>query len=105
MFLRLKPPVPISALDTELGTQVMELIRSEMKQRGTAAIVVTHDERITEYCDRTVHIIDGVLNVSDVCDAAAFHNLVLLKMEQVIVVMLRLIDMPDVGELPPLDDE
>jgi putative ABC transport system ATP-binding protein len=52
---------PTSALDTELGTQVMELIRSEMKQRGTAAIVVTHDERITEYCDRTVHIIDGVL--------------------------------------------
>jgi putative ABC transport system ATP-binding protein len=52
---------PTSALDTELGTQVMELIRSEMKQRGTAAIVVTHDERITEYCDRTVHITDGVL--------------------------------------------
>ena len=52
---------PTSALDTQLGTQVMELIRSEMKQRGTAAIVVTHDERITEYCDRTVHITDGVL--------------------------------------------
>ena len=52
---------PTSALDTELGTQVMELIRSEMKARGTAAIVVTHDERITEYCDRTVHITDGVL--------------------------------------------
>ena len=52
---------PTSALDTELGTQVMELIRSEMKQRGRAAIVVTHDERITEYCDRTVRITDGVL--------------------------------------------
>jgi putative ABC transport system ATP-binding protein len=52
---------PTSALDTELGMQVMELIRTEMKSRGTAAIVVTHDERITEYCDRTVHIIDGVL--------------------------------------------
>ena len=52
---------PTSALDTELGMQVMELIRSEMKSRGTAAIVVTHDERITEYCDRTVRITDGVL--------------------------------------------
>ncbi|MEO1062213.1 MAG: ABC transporter ATP-binding protein [Actinomycetota bacterium] len=52
---------PTSALDTELGEQVMELIRSEMKQRGTAAIVVTHDERITEYCDRTVRITDGRL--------------------------------------------
>ncbi len=52
---------PTSSLDTELGGQVMELIRSEMKSRGTAAIVVTHDERITEYCDRTVRITDGVL--------------------------------------------
>lgn len=52
---------PTSALDTQLGIQVMELIRAEMKSRGTAAIVVTHDERITEFCDRTVHIIDGVL--------------------------------------------
>jgi putative ABC transport system ATP-binding protein len=53
---------PTSALDTELGQQVMELIRSEMKARGTAAIVVTHDERITSYCDRTVHITDGRLD-------------------------------------------
>jgi putative ABC transport system ATP-binding protein len=52
---------PTSALDTKLGEQVMELIRHEMKERGTAAIVVTHDERITHYCDRSVHIVDGVL--------------------------------------------
>jgi putative ABC transport system ATP-binding protein len=52
---------PTSALDTELGAQVMELIQTEMKSRGTAAIVVTHDERITGFCDRTVHITDGVL--------------------------------------------
>lgn len=52
---------PTSALDTQLGEQVMELIRTEMKSRGTAAIVVTHDERITAFCDRSVHIIDGVL--------------------------------------------
>jgi putative ABC transport system ATP-binding protein len=52
---------PTSALDTQLGEQVMELIRTEMKSRGTAAIVVTHDERITSFCDRSVHITDGVL--------------------------------------------
>lgn len=52
---------PTSALDTELGAHVMELIRAEMKARGTSAIVVTHDERITEFCDRTVRITDGVL--------------------------------------------
>jgi putative ABC transport system ATP-binding protein len=52
---------PTSALDTELGEQVMEVIRTEMKSRGTAAVVVTHDERITHYCDRSVHIVDGRL--------------------------------------------
>jgi putative ABC transport system ATP-binding protein len=53
---------PTSALDTELGAQVMQLIRNEMKARGTSAIVVTHDERITSFCDRTVRIVDGVLD-------------------------------------------
>jgi putative ABC transport system ATP-binding protein len=52
---------PTSALDTKLGAQVMELIRDEMKSRGTAAIVVTHDDRITHYTDRTLRIVDGVL--------------------------------------------
>ena len=53
---------PTSALDTALGQQVMELIRDEMKSRGIAAIVVTHDERMTHYTDRTLHITDGVLD-------------------------------------------
>ena len=52
---------PTSALDTELGAQVMELIRTEMKSRKTAAIVVTHDERMVHYADRTAHILDGRL--------------------------------------------
>jgi putative ABC transport system ATP-binding protein len=53
---------PTSALDTKLGDQVVHLIRDEMKSRGTAAIIVTHDERITHYADRTVHIVDGRLD-------------------------------------------
>jgi len=52
---------PTSSLDTKLGDQMVELIRDEMKSRGTAAIIVTHDERITGYADRTVHITDGRL--------------------------------------------
>ncbi|HET8929726.1 MAG TPA: ABC transporter ATP-binding protein [Acidimicrobiales bacterium] len=50
---------PTSALDSTLGDQVVKLIRDEMKARGTAAIIVTHDDRITHYADRTVHIEDG----------------------------------------------
>ncbi len=54
---------PTSALDSKLGIQVMELIRNEMKSRRTAAIVVTHDDRITHFADRTVHIGDGRLDI------------------------------------------
>jgi putative ABC transport system ATP-binding protein len=50
---------PTSALDSTLGDQVVHLIRDEMKARGTAAIIVTHDDRITHYADRTVHMVDG----------------------------------------------
>ena len=50
---------PTSALDTQLGDQVVNLIRHEMKSRGTAAIIVTHDDRITHYADRVARIVDG----------------------------------------------
>jgi putative ABC transport system ATP-binding protein len=52
---------PTSALDTQLGNQVMELIVGEVKARGTAAIIVTHDTRMCHYADRVVEITDGVL--------------------------------------------
>lgn len=50
---------PTSALDTHLGDQVVALIRQEMKARGTAAIIVTHDRRVTHYADRVATIVDG----------------------------------------------
>ena len=52
---------PTSALDTERGRQVMELIVGEVKQRHTAAIIVTHDTRMVRYADRSVEIVDGRL--------------------------------------------
>lgn len=55
---------PTSALDTTIGEQVMELIRSEVKGRGTAAVIITHDTRMTHYCDRTVHITDGIVDAT-----------------------------------------
>lgn len=62
---------PTSALDTKIGAQVMELIRSEMKSRDTAAVIVTHDTRMTEYADRTVRIVDGRLTADGPANASA----------------------------------
>ena len=55
---------PTSALDTRLGEQVMELIVAEVRARNTAAVIVTHDSRMTRYADRTLTITDGVLEDS-----------------------------------------
>jgi len=54
---------PTSALDSQLGDQVMHLIRAEVKGRGTAAVIVTHDTRVTHHCDRSVSITDGRLEI------------------------------------------
>ena len=55
---------PTSALDSHLGEQVMALIHNEVKSRGTAAIIVTHDPRIVGFGDRTQEIIDGRLQLA-----------------------------------------
>jgi putative ABC transport system ATP-binding protein len=52
---------PTSALDTKLGEHVMGLIQTEVKGRGIAAVIVTHDTRMTHYCDRVITILDGKL--------------------------------------------
>ena len=55
---------PTSALDTKLGEQVMQLIVDEVKRRKTAAVVVTHDARMTHHCDRVLEITDGKLHAA-----------------------------------------
>lgn len=52
---------PTASLDTELGTQVVQLLAAEIKSRGKAGIMVTHDLRMVDFTDRTVRILDGEL--------------------------------------------
>lgn len=56
---------PTSALDTALGQQVMELIASELRGRGAAAVIVTHDPRMARYGDRILNMADGHLVTPD----------------------------------------
>lgn len=56
---------PTASLDTELGMAVVKLLASEVKQRGKAGIMVTHDLRMVEFTDRTLHIVDGRLGLHD----------------------------------------
>ena len=50
---------PTAALDTHSGKSVVEMIRGLTHSQGRAAVIVTHDVRLTEYADRVVHLEDG----------------------------------------------
>lgn len=52
---------PTASLDSQRGRQVVELLAEEVHRRGVAGIIVTHDERLIDLCDRVLRISDGVV--------------------------------------------
>ncbi|MBQ4901334.1 ABC transporter ATP-binding protein [Paenibacillus sp. Marseille-P2973] len=54
---------PTASLDTKRAHEVVELIANEVKSRHKAAIMVTHDERMLEYCDKIYRMEDGTLSL------------------------------------------
>ncbi|HDK7646268.1 TPA: ABC transporter ATP-binding protein [Staphylococcus aureus] len=56
---------PTAALDTENAIEVIKILRDQAKKRKKACIIVTHDERLKVYCDRSYHMKDGVLNLEN----------------------------------------
>lgn len=60
------PPVlmadePTGNLDRKTGAEVLDLLLELARDRGTAMLLATHDERIAEACDRVLHLRDGIL--------------------------------------------
>ncbi|GMK42703.1 ABC transporter ATP-binding protein [Paenibacillus sp. CCS19] len=54
---------PTASLDTKRAHEVVSLIAKEVKSRGKAAIMVTHDERMLTYCDKVYRMADGQLTL------------------------------------------
>jgi putative ABC transport system ATP-binding protein len=52
---------PTASLDFKRGKEVVSMIADEVKREGKAAVMVTHDERMLEWCDRVLHLEEGVL--------------------------------------------
>lgn len=50
---------PTGALDEETGKEVMRLLQ-ELKMKDRMILIVTHDDKVAEYCDRTIYLRDGV---------------------------------------------
>ncbi|HET9662492.1 MAG TPA: ABC transporter ATP-binding protein [Thermomicrobiales bacterium] len=62
---------PTASLDSTRGRQVVEMLAREVHERQKAGILVTHDERLIDLCDRVVRISDGLLESADSVAAAS----------------------------------
>ncbi|MFC6862391.1 ABC transporter ATP-binding protein [Halomicroarcula sp. GCM10025817] len=51
---------PTGNLDRETGTQILEEVRA-ISDTGVGVVAVTHDDLVTDYADRTVELVDGVI--------------------------------------------
>ncbi|PRS02588.1 hemin ABC transporter ATP-binding protein [Bacillus atrophaeus] len=52
---------PTASLDSERGRTIVKMLADEVKSREKAAVMVTHDKRMLDLCDRVVYIEDGKL--------------------------------------------
>ena len=64
--LLLDPPLiiadePTGNLDSSTGERVLELLFEEQETRRTALLLVTHDHRLAQRCERMVHMADGLI--------------------------------------------
>ncbi|PTG04618.1 hemin ABC transporter ATP-binding protein [Staphylococcus chromogenes] len=50
---------PTASLDAKRATEVVEMIKNQVKTKGTIGIMVTHDERLFEYADRMLYLDEG----------------------------------------------
>jgi len=53
---------PTASLDSQSGTEAMELLSHLCRTQGTAVLLVTHDVRLLKEADRIWKIEDGVIN-------------------------------------------
>ncbi len=55
---------PSGNLDTENADAVFDLMRDVNESSGTTFLIVTHDPRLAQRCDRIIELVDGRI-VSD----------------------------------------
>jgi putative ABC transport system ATP-binding protein len=52
---------PTGNLDSQTGTEIMELIVALQVERGTTVLVATHDAVVASFCERIIRLRDGRL--------------------------------------------
>lgn len=52
---------PTGALDSQTSQDIMDIFKKLNEEEGVTIILVTHDPSTIDYCNRVVHIQDGIL--------------------------------------------
>ena len=52
---------PTGNLDSKSASEVFQLLRKFNREFGCAVLLVTHDSRLSEQCDRTITLVDGAI--------------------------------------------
>ena len=52
---------PTGNLDTHSADDIFKLMRQFNRERATAFLIVTHDPRLAERCDRNINLVDGMI--------------------------------------------
>jgi putative ABC transport system ATP-binding protein len=52
---------PTGNLDSKVGKEIMSLLLTLNKERGTTLIIVTHDPIVAEQTQRAIRLRDGLL--------------------------------------------
>jgi putative ABC transport system ATP-binding protein len=65
---------PTGNLDTETGAHVIDLVFELNEEFGTTLVLVTHDHRLADRCDRSIHISSGMLQAKESAPVAAPVN-------------------------------
>jgi lipoprotein-releasing system ATP-binding protein len=64
--LTMNPPLvladePTGNLDTHTADEIFALLRDVNREHRTAFVIVTHDPRLAQRCDRQVELVDGLI--------------------------------------------
>ena len=75
---------PTGNLDVKTGEQIIELLFNLNQQAGTTLVLVSHDQKLADRCDRVLRLDEGMLVVADDADdkhaaSTAHHSSAIIR--------------------------